>query len=96
MSLTLQILQQSAMPKLTKHNYMGNLGKTMLQVTQKNRVSVQVELFSKNPETGEDGASLTFGPACFLGLRNISLARINSTFLSLCSLIMVVITRGVV
>lgn len=95
MSLTLQILQQSAMPKLTEHNYMGNLGKTMLQVTQKNRV-VQVELFSKNPEAGEDGASLTFGPACFLGLRNISLARINSTFLSLCSLIMVVITSGLV
>lgn len=37
MNLTFQILQQSAVPELTEHNGPGNLGKTVLQVAQKQK-----------------------------------------------------------
>lgn len=55
------------MPQFTEHNDVGNLGKTVFQVTQKQKGSVQVVLFSKNPETGEDGVwSLPYFWSCLL------------------------------
>lgn len=48
------------MPKLTEHNDMGESGQNNAAGDPKQRLSVQVVLFPKNPETGEDGANLTY------------------------------------